>query len=265
MATVGRANRRRIWAWFWLAMAAVYLLVPLISTAQFSLEVGRHEYGVHWYATVLHDHNFWSSFLLSLRLAIETAALGLILMVPTVYWVHTRLPRLRPVMEFIAILPFVIPPIALAVGFVGLFQGVPWVISSTQLLAFAYVILALPFTYRSLDAGLLSIDIRTLTDAAHSVGASWWQTLWHVILPNIRTAVLAATLLTVAVVLGEYTISSLLLFNTFAVYIQHIGVTQAYASAALAVLSFFITWLSMLGLFLLTRRSVARRPVAMAH
>jgi putative spermidine/putrescine transport system permease protein len=265
MAAVGGLRRRRFWAWFWLAMAAVYLLVPLISTAQFSLDVGPHQYGFHWYSTILHDPNFWSSFLLSLRLGIETAALSLVLMVPTVYWIHIKLPALRPVMEFISILPFVVPPIALAVGFVGLFQGVPWIISSTQLLAFAYVILALPFTYRALDAGLLSVNIRTLTDAAQSVGASWWQTLWHVILPNLRTAILAATLLTVAVVLGEYTISSLLLFDTFPVYMQHIGVTQAYASAALAVLSFFLTWIAMLGLFLLTRRSVGRRPVAFAH
>ena len=99
------------------------------------------------------------------------------------------------------------------------------------------MIQALPFTYRALDAGMRALDLRTLSDAAKSVGASWPRTLWHVILPNLRTAMLAASFLTIAIVLGEYTISSLLLFNTFAVYIQHIGRTEAYPAAALAILS----------------------------
>ena len=267
MAAVGAARRKRpsFWAWFWLVLAAVYLLVPLYSTLQVSLQAGAHRYGLDWYSYILRQAQFRESFLLSFRLAIETVIISLVLMVPTVYLIHARLPRLRPTMDFISILPFVVPPIALAVGMIGLFQGVPWLISNTNLLAFAYVIQALPFTYRSLDAGMMSVDIRTLTDAAHSVGATWRQTLWHVILPNLRSAMMASAFLTIAVVLGEYTISSLLLFNTFAVYMQQIGTSQAYAAAALAILSFFLTWLSMLGLFFLSRRIGYRGPVAMTR
>jgi putative spermidine/putrescine transport system permease protein len=267
MAAVKGPTRRRLpfWSWFWLAMAAMYLLVPLYSTLQFSLSVGPHRYGLGWYGYILHQAQFRQSFLLSLRLAVETVLISLVLMVPTVYWVHARLPRLRPVIEFISVLPFVVPPIALAVGMVGLFQGVPWLISNTHILAFAYVIQALPFTYRSLDAGMLSVDIVTLTDAAQSVGASWRQTLWHVILPNLRTAMLASAFLTIAVVLGEYTISSLLLFSTFAVYMQQVGTSQAYAAAALAILSFALTWLAMIGLFLLSCRAGFRRAIAMTR
>ncbi len=254
------------WAWFWLIAAALYLLVPLYSTLQFSLQAGAHRYGLDWYSYILHQSEFRQSFALSLRLAVETVLISMVLMVPTVYLIHARLPKLRPAMEFISTLPFVVPPIALAVGMIGLFQGVPWLISNTNLLAFAYVIQALPFTYRSLDAGMLAVDIKTLTDASHSVGATWRQTLWHVILPNLRTAMLASAFLTIAVVLGEYTISSLLLFNTFAVYMQQVGTSQAYAAAALAILSFFLTWLSMLGLFFLSRRiSYRGQPVAMTR
>jgi len=262
------SRRRPSWAWFWLLFAALYLLLPLYATLQFSLQVTSDSYGLDWYRKVLQDPAFRHSLLLSLRLAVETAIISLALMVPTVYWLHLKLPRMRPVVEFIAMLPFVVPPIALAVGIIGLFQNVIWVISSTQLLAFIYVILALPFTYRSLDAGMLAVDIRTLTDASYSVGASWFQTLWHVILPNLKSAMLASAFLTVAIVLGEYTIASLLLFNTFAVYIQYIGTTQAYEAAALAILSFGLTWLVMLGIFFLAWRPGSRRgraPVAMSR
>ncbi len=138
-------------------------------------------------------------------------------------------------------------------GLSGAFNLMPWLLSSSQILAFIYVILALPFTYRSLDAGMRAIDVRVLTEAAQSVGAPGWKTLLFVILPNIRTAMLGAAFLTLAIVMGEYTISSLLLFNTFAVYIYYIGNTTANPAAALAIISFALTWGAMMGLFFLSR------------
>jgi putative spermidine/putrescine transport system permease protein len=254
-------KRFPIWSWFWLLFAAGYFLLPLYSTLQFSLQTGAHSYGLAWYGQILHDPGFRHSLLLSLRLALETVVLSLVLMIPTVYGLHLWLPSARPLIEFISVLPFVVPPIALTVGVIGLFQGIPWLISSTQLLALLYVIQALPFTYRALDAGMGALDLKTLSDAAKSVGANWPRTLWHIVLPNLRTAILAASFLTLAIVLGEYTISSLLLFDTFAVYIQHIGKTQAYPAAALAILSFGFTWFAMLALFVLTRGRGARRAI----
>ena len=254
----GRARPKRrhmsFWTWFWLIMAALYFLVPLYSTLQFSLETSAHGYGLKWYATIFADPAFRSSFLFSLRLSVETVIIGLVLMVPTVYWIHLKLPRLRPVMDVISILPFVVPPVALVVGLAGAFTVFPWLLASSQILAFAYVIQALPFTYRSLDAGLRAIDVRTLTEAAQSCGAPTWKTLLFVILPNIRTAMLGGAFLTLAIVMGEYTISSLLLFQTFAVYMQYIGETEAQPAAALAIISFMLTWGAMMGLFLLSRR-----------
>ncbi|HUK78493.1 MAG TPA: ABC transporter permease subunit, partial [Thermoleophilia bacterium] len=242
------------WTWFWLIMAALYFLVPLYSTLQFSLQTGQHQYGLRWYGQIFADPAFRSSFLFSLRLSVETVIIGLLLMVPTIYWVHLRLPRLRPVMDVISILPFVVPPVALVVGLSGAFNTMPWLLSSSQILAFAYVIQALPFTYRSLDAGMRAIDVRTLTEAAQSCGAPPWKTLLFVILPNIRTAMLGGAFLTLAIVMGEYTISSLLLFQSFAVYIYYIGNTKAQQAAALAIISFGLTWGTMMVLFLLSRR-----------
>ena len=250
-----RAHRRpSFWTWFWLVMAALYFLVPLYSSLQFSLETGQHSYGFKWYAQIFADPMFRSSFLFSLRLSLETVIIGLVLMVPTVYWVHLRLPQLRPLMDIVSILPFVVPPVALVVGLSGAFHVMPWLLGSSQILALIYVIMALPFTYRSLDAGMRAIDVKTLTEAAQSVGAPAWKTLLFVILPNIRTAMLGGAFLTLAIVMGEFTISSLLLFNTFAVYIQYIGDTEAQPAAALAIISFTLTWGAMMGLFLLSRR-----------
>ncbi|GAC1445876.1 MAG: ABC transporter permease [Chloroflexota bacterium] len=241
------------WNIFWLVLAALYFLVPLYATAEFSLETGRHQYGFDSYRVILHDSAFWTSFWFSVKLAVETVVIGTLLMVPTVYWVNLKLPRLRRVMDFIAVLPFVVPPVALAVGISRLFHPVTWLISTPQLLVLAYVILALPFTYRSLDAGMRAIDLHTLTEAAQSVGASWPVVLVRVILPNLRTAILSSAFLTITLVLGEYTMASLLLFNTFAVYVEYTGETKANPAAALAIISFVLTWAAMLMVLYLSR------------
>ena len=74
----------------------------------------------------------------------------------------------------------------------------------------AYVILSFPYMYRAVDTGLAAIDVRTLTEAAQSLGSGWFRILWQVIFPNLRTALLSGAFLTLAIVIGEYTIATFL-------------------------------------------------------
>ena len=166
--------------------------------------------------------------------------IALLLLVPTVYWVHLKLPRLRPVLGFLALIPFVVPPIILVVGLLDVYRGTPeWFYAEPYgFLVAAYVILAFPYMYFSLDAGFRSIDVHTLTEASQSLGARWRTTLWSVILPNIRVAALAGAFLTLAIVMGEFTIACLATFDTFPVYIQYINQNKAYPAAAVSLMSF---------------------------
>ncbi len=196
-------------------------------------------------------HTLW----FSVQLAIETTVLTMLLMVPTVYWVHLQLPRMRPVVELITILPLVTPPIVLVVGLFDFFQGraPAWFIDSPKFLVAAYVIISLPFVYRALDAGIRAVDIQTLTEAAESLGASRTRTLFRVILPNLRGAVAIACLLCFVIVIGEYTIASIDLYETFPVYITFIGTSQAYAAAALSIISVILTFAAALVFLVLAR------------
>src|SRR5919201_508513 len=126
---------------------------------------------------------------------------------------------------FLALVPFVVPPIVLVVGLLNLYKGSPaWFYDKPYgFLVAAYVILAFPYMYFSLDAGIRSIDLHTLTEASQSLGASWRTTLLRGILPNIRVAALAGTCLSLAIVMGEFTIASLSAFSTFPTYIQFIN------------------------------------------
>lgn len=248
------------WRIFWLLLGAAYFIVPLVATAEFSLRAGGGRYDFSAYREILADPQFRQSFWLSFTLAVETIAIAFVLLVPTAYWVHLRLPRLRPAVEFITVLPFVVPPIVLVVGLLNIYRGAPeFFIGTPQILVAGYIVLAMPYIYRSLDAGLRAIDIRTLTEAAQSLGAGWTTILTRVILPNVQVAVLSGAFLTLAIVMGEFTFANVLLFSTFSVYMNFIGETRATGAAALTLISFAVTWLAMLGILLVGRQIGGRQ------
>ena len=168
----------------------------------------------------LTSEQFISSAWLSIRIGVLSVALSLVLLVPTTVYVHVRLLKARAFVETLTILPYVVPPIALVVGIAGALRStIPGFLASPFSLVPFYVIMAMPFTFRSLDAGLRAVDLKTLVEAARSLGAPWRSTLFRVILPNMRVGVINASFLTFAVVLGEFTIASLLLKQTLPAYL----------------------------------------------
>jgi putative spermidine/putrescine transport system permease protein len=264
---VGEVKRVRIRpsAAIWLLLAGAYFLIPLIADLLFSLnkiQTGKC-CSAAAYGTILHDGAFWHSLRVSALLALETIAISLALFVPTVYLVHLKIPKLRPVLAFLALIPFVVPPIVMVVGLLNFYRGSPsWFYAQPWgFLATAYVILAFPYMFFSLDAGFRSIDVHTLTEASQSLGANWVTTLFKVILPNIRAAALAGSVLTLAIVMGEFTIASLSAFHTFPIYIQGVNESEAYPAAAVTLMSFGITWAAMLSLLLVGRKRGARGAV----
>ena len=148
----------------------------------------------------------------SFVVGIVTIIVSIGLLMPTAYWVRLRVPRARPVVEFITLLPFVIPPIILVFGLIPTFSQGPVPLTHTDmgsnvLLVAAYTVLSFPYMYRAIDTGLQATDIRSLTEAAQSLGAGWTRIILQVILPNLRVALLSGAFLTLAIVIGEFTIA----------------------------------------------------------
>ncbi|MCW3474347.1 ABC transporter permease [Limobrevibacterium gyesilva] len=247
------ANRMGPGGWTTLILAGVYFVVPLAMTAAFSLWEGGSTYGFEAYRLLLASADLPDALLLSMELALATVAALLLLLVPAMIFMNLYAPGLRPLFEFIATLPFVVPAIALVAGLTALFTGPEWLIGTPFYLVIPYFFLALPFAYRSLDVGLRAIDLTTLTEAGQSLGAGMGQIIRMVILPSLRAALVGSTLLTLAVVMGEFTFANVLLFRTFAVYMNQMGQHEATAAAALAVVSFLITWAAMLGVLIAGR------------
>lgn len=243
--------------WGIVAFAGLFFFIPLVATGIFSMWEGGGHYGFSSYVIMFNSPDFWDSLGLSIRLSIETILLSFVLLVPTMIFVHLRAPYLKRLFEFISNLPFVIPAIALIDGLTTLYTGPSWLISTPNYLVIPYFFLAMPYVYRSLDVGLSSIDVRTLAQAGQSLGAGWTQVIIMVLVPNMRTALVGAALLTLTVVIGEFTFASVLLFRTFAVFINNTGQMAITEGAALSLFSFMVTWLLMLGVLLISRNNTA--------
>ncbi|MDR3518006.1 MAG: ABC transporter permease [Azospirillaceae bacterium] len=241
----------RLGAWVALAIGAIYFLVPLIGTFEFSLRMRRDQYSFDAYAIVFADPRFQATLGYSVMMAILTIIVGIALVVPTAYWIELRMPKARPLVEFITLLPLVIPAIVIVFGYLHLYNSssfLPFTAnerSTDVLLVCSYVTLSLPYMYRSVDTGLRAVDVRTLTEAAESLGAGWTTILFKVIFPNVRSGILSGAFLTFAVVVGEFTMASLLDRPAFGPYLQLVGANRAYEPSALAIIAFIVTWASM--------------------
>jgi putative spermidine/putrescine transport system permease protein len=255
-------RRKSFWSWVWIFLGAIYFILPLYSTFDFSLRAIKGVLSFQSYINVLSDPDFWSTIGFSLLIGVFTIIVSIVLIVPTAYWIRLRLPQLRGMLEFISMLPFVVPAIVLVFGLIRVFSGAPFFLTNSflgtdVLLVAAYVVLALPYVYRSVDTGLAAIDVRTLTEAAQSLGAGWATIMFRIIVPNLRVAILSSAFLTLATVIGEYTIASFMVgIKAFGPYMSLIGQNRTYESSSLAIISFLVTW-GFMGLIQLFNRGQA--------
>jgi putative spermidine/putrescine transport system permease protein len=212
----GRRQRRlKVFRGAVLILFAAFFLLPLYALVAFSfqgIKPGTHTLSA-WTQIVSYP-GLMGAIEITLELALITALVMVALLVPTMIWVRLRVPRLSRVIEFLCLLPLTVPAIVLVVGLAPVYRQIRISFSLSALMLFwVYVVLALPYAYRALATGLDAIDARTLAEAARSLGASWFTVIARVIVPNLWQALLNATLLTVALVLGEFTIASLLLYT----------------------------------------------------
>lgn len=258
----GRGSK--IFAWLIIIAGMLYFFTPLVATGERAFRAIGGVFSFEAFRRILTDPEFIRTFGGSVINAVATIVVSLLVIVPTAYWVTLKVPRLRSVIEFITLLPFVIPAVVLVFGLIRMYSRPPLAILSSRestrvVLICAYAALSFPYMYRSVDNGLRSINVRTLTEAAQSLGASWPTILLRVIFPNLRVALLSGALLTFAIVIGELTVALYLGQQTFGPYMANLVRNFVAEPAALTILSFGLTWGAMGIISYLTRRKPGRR------
>jgi len=250
-----RVTRAALWVLF-----GLFFGFPLYAMADFSTRrlIGDGRTWQAW-ANLVTDDALYQAIVISLLLAVFTVVAMLAILVPTMIWVRLRAPWAKGAVQFLCLLPLTIPALVIVVGLRNVYLWVTYFLGESALtLTFVYVVLVLPFAYRGLDAALSSIDLQTLTEAARSLGAGWATTILRIVVPNIWSGIVSAAFISIAVVLGEYTIASLSGFETLQVQIVAIGKADGPTSvaASLAVLLFGFVLLLVLSLVTRGRRRV---------
>ena len=240
-----------------LALFGAYFFLPLVAMANYSVQgKGPLEGKItfHYYAELVRNEDLRSAIISSLLLALLTVALMVVLLVPTMIWVRLRVPGVSRLVEFLCLLPLTVPPLVIVVGISNVYTWVNYLLGdSPQVLALAYVILVLPYSYRSIDSALQAIDVTTLAEAARSLGAGWLTVITRIVMPNIVSGILGAAFIAIALVLGEYVFASLLHYDTMPVALVAIYKSETSTAIAGSFASIVLISLLLLGLSFFNR------------
>ena len=259
MSRVG-IEPRAVTRWLILGVIGLLMALPIVAMVEFSLRGAPGEYTLDHWTGILDPENerkyrgLFEGVGNSLLLAVVTVLIVNAMLVPTMVLVALRFPTLQRWLELVCLIPITVPAIVLVVGLAPVYGVVSRIFgSSIWTLAFAYGITVLPFAYRSIQASIDAADLRTLAEAARSLGAGWPTVVLKVLAPNLRQGLLAASLISIAVVLGEFTIASLLnrqVFQTAMVVVQK---QDPYAPAIFTLLALLFVFLLLLLLGRLAR------------
>jgi putative spermidine/putrescine transport system permease protein len=245
-----------------LVLCGAFFVVPLLAMLGFSTRsfTGGDRVWTAW-GLLVKDPLLRGSIITSLGLSLLTVLGMLVLLVPTLIWVRLRVQWAARIVEFLCLLPLTVPPLVIIVGLTNVTAWLAYLFTDTPYwLAFLYVVLVLPYAYRALDAGLSAINVPVLAEAARSLGAGWLTVITRVIVPNIRTALISASFISIALVLGEFTFASLLGFNTLQVTIAQQSKSNAQESVAASLASILFAALLLVGLsFVSGGRGAGRR------
>jgi putative spermidine/putrescine transport system permease protein len=234
----GRRRRRlNVFRYIAFTVFGAFFVLPLLALLRMSLEPAAGAGGwsvAAWKQiisySVVGTPSLISRVVVTLELGVITAAAVLMLLVPTMIWIKLRVPWISRTVEFLCLLPLTIPAIVLVVGLVPVYNWIQQRNVSTLMLFWIYVILVLPYAYRALAAGLNTVDVKTLSEAARGLGASWFTVMFRIIAPNMRQGILNASLLAFALVLGEFPIAYLLLYVNLQVELYSISRNTPNAS-----------------------------------
>lgn len=244
----------KVTRWVILGIVGLVFAIPIVAMIEFTLRAGLagghtldHWTGLFSPESARSYRDLFQAIGNSFLLAAVTVAIVLVILLPTMILVHLQFPRLKRVLEFICIIPITVPAIVLVVGLAPVYSVVVRIAgSSIWTLAFAYGITVLPYAYRAIQANLDAVPVATLSEAARSLGASWLIVLWRVLLPNLRRGVLAASFIAVAVVLGEFTIASILNRKNLQTALLQISQSDPWVAVILALLALLLAFVLLL-------------------
>ncbi|HET7635348.1 MAG TPA: ABC transporter permease subunit [Burkholderiales bacterium] len=214
-----------------------FLIAPVIMsimagvTGNYFTGIARSGMTLQWLEQVWHLYS--QTVYLSLQIALACLAVTLVLGVPAAYVLARSRSRLTRLVEELLVLPIAVPGLATGLALILTYGDVRAFRTSWLFILVGHVLYTLPFMLRSVLAVMSSIDLRTLEEGAASLGASFRQRFFGVIVPNVRSGILAGALMVVTLSIGEFNITWML--YTPLTKTLPVGLAETYASMRLEV------------------------------
>lgn len=247
-----------------LVLLILYIVLPLLVPLIFSfstlwIDVFPEGFTVKWYLKIISRQKYLQGLITSVLVAISAVAVDVFICVPAAYSINRLRGRAGSMLRSaFKIFPLIFPPIVVGTGFVQAFNRPPLAWSGSLILAvFAHATLGFPFMFRNVLASFQTIDERTLSEAAASLGANLWQRFRYVLIPNIIPGILTGSLLVFAISMGEFEITSMIAgfgWRTMPLLLYRSLIDDIRAASAISGILIATSILAFVGMTLISAR-----------
>ena len=222
--------------WFVTFGLCAFLVVPVVMSVLAGLTVNYFRglssgLTLRWLAQVWAQYH--GSVLLSLEVAAATLAITLVTGVPAAYALARSKTRWARLVEELLVLPIALPGLASALALIVVYGGFTAFRMSVAFIVVGHVVFTLPFMVRAVAAVAASADLRTLEEGAASLGATFAQRFFTVVLPNLKPGIVAGALAVVTLSIGEFNLTWML--HTPETKTLPVGLADTYASLRIEV------------------------------
>ncbi|GAB2535758.1 ABC transporter permease [Gracilibacillus alcaliphilus] len=240
---------------------AIYLVLPLVGTLLYSLAgewsttILPKSWTFEWYIQLFQDDRFFQAlgrtvFVIAVAVILSIAVILLATITIVLYF-----PKWEGALKTIALLPYSVPGVALAVGLINLYAndvvniaGTPWILFGI------YAIIIMPFVYQGIRNSLYTINARDMIQAAELLGASKLQAVITVVLPNMKKGIFSAAFLAISMLFGEFALANLLVggrFETLQIYLYQQLSKNGHLTSAIVICYYtIIVWITLFLLYL---------------
>lgn len=229
----------------------LFLSIPVIGTLMYSLSASwgasilPSGFTMKWYGQLLSDGRFLLSLKRSFILAVISLGVSLVVIVPSIVISAYYFPKALKIIELLSLLPFMVPAVVLAVGLMKVYSGLNLNVFGIPIIIIgAYFSVAFPFIYRGVKNGLDSLHLQSLVETVNILGGTNFDAFKYVILPNLKKGITSSGILSLAILLGEFMFTNLLVggrYETLQIYLYNMkGKSGHFTSAMVSLFFVFI-------------------------
>ncbi len=241
---------------------SIYLIVPLALTGLYSLftqwiSIVPQGFTFQTYIELFQDSEFWASLGRTLLISFIPIVICTVVVLMAMYVTVVYLPKLDAVIKMLCTIPYAIQGVVLPISILTLYVNAPEPFSNRLfMLVSAYCVVILPYVYQGVHNALTTVRAGELLEAAQMLGAGRFYAFWNIIVPNITNGILVSSMLSFAVVFGDFVIINTLAGNYFStgqMYLYAAMKESGQKASAVIVLFFLITLFISLRTFSLER------------